>query len=54
MNPILYNNGAVNLNDPPYKLANHENIFTPVGIAIIKVAAVKYALESTSKPTTYI
>ena len=33
---------------------NHEKIFIPVGTAIINVAAVKYALVSTSKPTVYI
>ena len=33
---------------------NHENILIPVGTAIINVAAVKYALVSTSKPTVYI
>ena len=35
-------------------MANHENILIPVGTAIIKVAAVKYALVSTSKPTVYM
>jgi len=33
---------------------NHENILIPVGTAIIKVAAVKYALVSTSNPTVYM
>ena len=41
MKPTVYNNEAVNLNDPPYNEANQLNILTPVGIAIIKVAAVK-------------
>jgi hypothetical protein len=53
-NPITYNNGVVNWNDDPYNDPSHENIFTPVGTAIINVAAVKYALESASKPTIYI
>ena len=35
-------------------MANHENILIPVGTAIIKVAAVNYALVSTSNPTVYI
>jgi hypothetical protein len=33
---------------------NQEKTLTPVGTAIIIVAAVKYALVSISKPTTYI
>ena len=35
-------------------MANQLNILIPVGTAIIKVAAVKYALVSTSKPTEYM
>jgi len=35
-------------------VANQEKIFIPVGTAIIIVAAVKYARESTSNPTTNI
>jgi len=35
-------------------VANQLKIFTPVGIAIIIVVAVKYALVSTSIPTVYI
>ena len=35
-------------------VANQLNILIPVGTAIINVAAVKYALVSTSKPTLYI
>ena len=38
----------------PYKLANHLKIFTPVGTAIVIVAAVKYARVSTSIPTVNI
>ena len=39
---------------PPYIVANQLKIFIPVGTAIIIVAAVKYALVSTSIPTVYI
>ena len=39
---------------PPHKVANQLKIFIPVGTAIIIVAAVKYALVSTSIPTVYI
>jgi len=53
-NPSVYSNGVVNLSVPPYRDANHENILTPVGTAIIIVAAVKYALVSASNPTIYI
>jgi len=53
-NPKANNIEGVNFIDPPYDVANHENILIPVGTAIIKVAAVKYALVSTSKPTVYI
>jgi hypothetical protein len=50
-NPTTNINGVLNLKVPPYKVANHENIFIPVGTAITIVAAVKYALVSTSNPT---
>jgi len=35
-------------------VAIQENIFIAVGTAIIMVAAVKYALESKSKPTVVL
>jgi hypothetical protein len=54
MNPIAQNKGVLNVIDPPYIVANQLNIFIPVGTAIIIVAAVKYALESTSIPTVNI
>jgi len=54
MNPIVNINGVVNLKLPPYNVAIHENILIPVGTAIIIVAAVKYALVSTSSPTENI
>ncbi|GGQ45957.1 hypothetical protein GCM10010187_75250 [Actinomadura coerulea] len=52
--PNANNIGTANLTSPPYIVANHENIFIPVGTAITIVALVKYALESISKPTTYM
>lgn len=39
---------------PPCRVANQLNTFTPVGIAIIIVAEVKYARVSTSIPTVNI
>jgi len=54
MNPKANNIGVTNLILPPYNVANQLNIFTPVGTAIIIVAAVKYALVSTSIPTVYM
>jgi len=53
-NPIVHNSGVLNVKLPPYSVANQLNIFIPVGTAIIIVAAVKYALESTSIPTVYM
>lgn len=35
-------------------VVNHENIFIPVGTAIIMVVKLKYALVSTSRPTVYM
>ena len=40
-----------NLNEPPKIVATQLNILIPVGTAIIIVAALKYALVSTSIPT---
>jgi hypothetical protein len=51
INPTAHNIGVVNLIFPPYIVAIQLNIFIPVGTAIIIVAAVKYALVSTSIPT---
>lgn len=53
-NPIAHNIGVSNLNKPPNMVATQLNIFIPVGTAIIIVAAVKYALVSTSIPTVNI
>jgi hypothetical protein len=44
MNPNANSIGVVNLTEPPYDVASHENTLIPVGTAIIIVAAVKYAL----------
>jgi hypothetical protein len=52
--PKANNIEGVRCNEPPYVVANQLKIFIPVGTAIIKVAAVKYALVSTSKPTVYM
>jgi len=52
--PIANNIGTDNSTTPPKIVANQLNTFTPVGIAIIIVVAVKYALVSTSIPTVYI
>jgi len=51
INPTAHNIGVSNLTFPPYIVAIQLNIFIPVGTAIIMVAAVKYALVSTSIPT---
>jgi hypothetical protein len=40
-NPIAQYIGDFKFKLPPYNVANHENIFIPVGTAIIIVAAVK-------------
>jgi hypothetical protein len=53
-NPIIHNIGVLTLIIPPHIVANQLKIFIPVGTAIIIVAAVKYALVSTSIPTVYI
>jgi len=53
-NPNANNIGVLYLILPPYIVPNQLNIFIPVGTAIIIVAAVKYALVSTSIPTVYM
>jgi hypothetical protein len=53
-NPIAHIIGVLYLILPPNIVANQLNIFMPVGTAIIIVAAVKYALLSTSIPTMYM
>jgi hypothetical protein len=52
--PTVNNKGVVILTHPPQIVANQLKILIPVGTAITIVAAVKYALVSTSKPTVYI
>ena len=52
--PIAHHNGALNKIFLPYRVLNHLKTFTPVGIAIIMVAAVKYARVSRSIPTVNI
>jgi hypothetical protein len=54
INPKAHNIGTEYRIEPPKIVANHENILIPVGTAIIIVAAVKYALVSTSIPTVYM
>jgi len=40
-NPMAYNIGVTSFNEPAYNVAHQLNILTPVGMAIIIVAAVK-------------
>jgi len=54
INPFANNIGVVSTMSPPNIVAIQLKILIPVGTAIIIVAAVKYALVSTSKPTVYI
>ena len=41
MKPIAHSIGVLNSIEPPYIVAIHEKIFTPVGTAMTIVAAVK-------------
>jgi len=50
-NPIAQHIGASIEMYAPFMVASHLNTFTPVGMAMIIVAAVKYARVSTSIPT---
>jgi len=50
-NPIAHSIGASIEMKELFIVASHLNTFTPVGIAIIIVADVKYARVSTSIPT---
>ena len=52
--PIAQYIGILKTIDPPHIVAIHEKILMPVGTAITMVAAVKYALVSTDKPTVYM
>jgi hypothetical protein len=51
MNPKAHISEVSKIKCEPNSVAIHLKIFTPVGIAIIIVAAVKYARVSTSIPT---
>jgi len=53
-NPIAHNIGVSKYGWDPTIVASHLNTFTPVGIAITMVAAVKYARVSISMPTVNI
>jgi len=54
MNPILHSIDASFLMLPPFIVVIQLNTLIPVGIAMIIVAAVKYARVSTSIPTVNI
>jgi hypothetical protein len=54
INPIAKSIGVTNIIFPPNIVAIQLNTFIPVGTAITIVAALKYALVSTSNPTVYI
>ena len=54
INPRAHNMAGDHLIFPPCRVASQLNTFTPVGIAIIMVADVKYARVSTSMPTVNI
>lgn len=51
MKPRAQSMAASHLIIPPCSVASQLNTFTPVGIAMIIVAEVKYARVSTSIPT---
>jgi hypothetical protein len=51
INPRAQSIGVSHLIDPPWRVASQLNTLTPVGIAMIIVADVKYARVSTSIPT---
>ena len=54
MNPKAKRMGAFISTELPHRVANQLNTLIPVGIAIIIVAAVKYALVSISNPTVVL
>lgn len=51
MKPSAQSIGVSHLMAPPWRVASQLKTFTPVGMAIIIVADVKYARVSTSIPT---
>lgn len=54
MKPRAHSIAGDHLILPPCRVANQLNTFTPVGIAMIIVADVKYARVSTSIPTVNV
>ena len=54
INPSANKEGAFNSSELPHKVANQLKILIPVGMAMIIVAAVKYARVSISKPIVYM
>ena len=54
INPKAHSIAGDHLIFPPCRVASQLNTFTPVGMAMIIVAEVKYARVSTSKPTVNI
>lgn len=54
INPSAHNMAASHLIAPPCIVASQLNTFTPVGIAMIIVAEVKYARVSTLRSTVNI
>lgn len=54
INPKAHSMAGDHLMLPPCRVASQLNTFTPVGMAIIIVAEVKYARVSTSIPTVNI
>lgn len=54
INPRAHSMAGDHLIFPPCRVASQLNTLTPVGIAIIIVADVKYARVSTSIPTVNI
>lgn len=51
MKPNAQSSGVSHLMEPPWRVASQLKTLTPVGMAIIIVADVKYARVSTSIPT---
>ena len=54
INPRAQIIGKERFSRVPLAVASHLNTLIPVGIAITIVAPVKYARESTSRPTVYM
>ncbi len=54
MKPSDHTIGLLNSIDPPHIVAIQLKILTPVGTAMTIVAAVKYILVFTSRPTVYM